>query len=295
MPMRRSTTSSSMARRASVVTRHAKCGCGDTAFAVRLDANEQVGLVTCARRGHSALLLDSRDIWGDVIQTGRPKEQKCRCGGKQFAVDLVYTSRDGDVRSVGVVLRCTRCKAEREAATFEIDYRPTTALVKRPLDPCPEPWLKAKQTTLVGYWTVADATAVVKQLDALGAMFYVAGLQERPAKRTARDAIRMLSTRFFDLYFTTRAVTFPESLRDCWKRLPAIHLGSPIHVNLPSGSGTVYYLAWAAETIEDGVVVPQDAAFLALAKQLHAWMPARFAKRGPRTFHSAAEVARLRL
>ena len=125
-----------------------QCNCGAQQFKVRLEPDEQVGLLTCSA-GHHSLLLDSRDYWADVLQEGRPKEIKCRCGGVLFRVNLVYDFReDGDVRSVDVLPRCCDCGRGRAAVSFEIDYSPTAELISKPLDPIEQPWLKARRTKL---------------------------------------------------------------------------------------------------------------------------------------------------
>lgn len=125
-----------------------QCNCGAQQFKVRLEPDEQVGLLTCSA-GHHSLLLDGRDYWADVLQEGRPREIKCRCGGVLFRVNLAYDFReDGDVRSVDVLPRCCDCGRGRAAVSFEIDYSPTAELISKPLDPIEQPWLKARRTKL---------------------------------------------------------------------------------------------------------------------------------------------------
>ena len=86
------------------------CACGDRIFRVRIDLDEQIGVLTCAHEHHS-LLLDSRDHWHDVVQDCKPRERRCRCGERAFEVDLTYDLRDdGDVRSVAVELCCVGCR-----------------------------------------------------------------------------------------------------------------------------------------------------------------------------------------
>ena len=134
-----------------------QCICGAQQFRVRLEADEQVGLLTCSV-GHHSLLLDSRDYWTDVLQEDRPKEISCRGGGKLFGVELVYDFREsGDVRSVDVLPKCSNCGRAHRGTSFEIDYSPTAELLSKPLDPIEQSWLKAKQRRITAYWQPADA------------------------------------------------------------------------------------------------------------------------------------------
>src|SRR5277367_2208314 len=106
-----------------------ECACGTRQFHVRLFRDERVGLLTF-KAGHHSLLLDSRDYWIDVLQDGRPKQSRCRCGGTVFRVDLVYEFREnGDVRSVEVSPICAECNRAQSPLLFEINYGPTTKLV----------------------------------------------------------------------------------------------------------------------------------------------------------------------
>src|SRR2546430_10598591 len=86
-----------------------QCSCGALDFEVRINRDEQVGLITCAA-GHHSLLLDSRDFWADALQDGRPKVSRCRCGGKLFQLSLEYEFRDsGDVRTIQIKPSCSSC------------------------------------------------------------------------------------------------------------------------------------------------------------------------------------------
>jgi hypothetical protein len=90
-----------------------QCVCGAQRFGVRLERDEQVGLLTCPAR-HYSLLLDSRDHWAAILQEGRPKQVRCRCGELLFRVELAYDFRDsGEVRCVDVMLNCCSCGREK--------------------------------------------------------------------------------------------------------------------------------------------------------------------------------------
>lgn len=275
------------------------CACGDRTFAVRVDGDQQVGLLTCAREHHS-LLLDSRDYWEDVLQDGRPKQVTCRCKGRTFEVELEYTFRatePPDVHFIEIQVRCVACKAERSAGTIEIDYSPTAELVERPLDPIEKPWLKGKHTVITGYWLEKDIPVVIQQMEALGALIYVEPWREPIALRSARDAVAVLGDGAYNLYFAAGPVEFPEQRRDCWKKLPVIHLGSPYRMVSETGEGTLYCLQWATERVVAGRAVAQDAALVALGKRVLAWLPTHFTYTGrcKRCFDNPQEAVRLKL
>jgi hypothetical protein len=280
------------------VKRALACACGDRRFAVRLHREVEVGLVTCSGGGHPSLLLDSRDYWQDVLQTARPREARCRCGGRAFEVELTYCFReDGkSIRSIDVGLRCVACGHERIAATFGIDYEPTETLLGKPLDPCPEPWLKAKWTEVSALWLSSDVHEVVTYLgNHERADVYFAGWRERPRRMGARDVtLALADAASFDVFFAVRDVDFPSELRDCWKRLPVIHLPSPIHMSYRTGNGELYFLRWAEEFLIDGQVSRQEAQLIDLGNRLRSWLATRFvSERGKGTFDNRAEYERL--
>lgn len=111
----------------------ARCSCGSDVFRVRANATQQVGLATC-ERDHHALLLDSRDVWAEVIQEGRPKAVKCRCKADTFRLSFDYERDEERVRGAAVHATCTACGTERTVYSIEVDYEPTDELVDRPLN-----------------------------------------------------------------------------------------------------------------------------------------------------------------
>lgn len=274
------------------------CACGRASFRARIDANEQVGLLTC-EAGHSSLLLDSADHWGDVIQDGRPPEKKCRCGSKLWSVSLAYDLREDrkTVRGVHVTLTCVACHVARAPVVFEIDYEPTDALVDTPLSPCAEPWLVAKRVVITALWTPRDLEAFVSHAaKQAGASVYVAGWREAPTRWDGGSlAARVDLARVFDVFMTNVDVTFPEDTRDCWKALPVVHVGSPIVMNYTTGTGHLHYIETAEEVFEGARVVAQPAQFLAYARALGAWLRESFSSaRGKNTADNPEEYQRLR-
>lgn len=215
-------------------------------------------------------------------------------------MELDYEFReDGhSIRRVGVGLRCVACGEERAGATFEIDYEPTETLLSKPLDPCPEPWLKAKHTEVSGLWLPGDVLDVVRYLgERERAHCYFAGWRERPRRLAPPDLCEALAAdvQSFDLFFSVHDVEFPGELRNCWKHLPVIHLPSPTHMNYRTGRGTLFFLRWADEVLVDGHVARQQEQLVDLARRLRSWLSMRFtSERGERTFDNSSEYQRLK-
>lgn len=263
---------------------------------MRIDRDEQVGLLTCAHEHHS-LLLDSRDHWDDVVQDRKPRERRCRCGERAFEVDLTYDLRDdGDVRSVAVELCCVGCRKRTLATTFEIDYSPTAELLSRPLETCEEPWLIPKRCELSALWVPGDRDALVRHLgERESARCYLAGFRqplrlvtaaELPAAEADGHAVA--------IYLSTRELAFPDNLRDCWKRLPVIHVSSPTTIHYTTGTGHLYYVQWAKQVLVERRLEPQEAALLALADRLQAWLRTHFTSaRYKHAFDNPTEYERL--
>lgn len=275
------------------------CACGASSFHVRLRRDEGIGLATCSDGGHPSLLFDSRDHWADLLSDGRPPEVRCRCKGRVFALWTTYTLReDGDVRAIALDLACVACRARRAGLAIDIDYGPTAALIARPLDPCPEPWLKARRVELTAYWTTDDAVAVVRHLvERDGAVAWLAP-GRAPAAPASVDAIAtaIAGDASYDIYLApdARALRFADQ-REPWRRLPVIHLGTPTRMVLAGGVGLLFYLRWAEQVLVDGRPVAHDPALLALGARLRRFLAARFGSdRGRGTFDSADERARLR-
>jgi hypothetical protein len=272
------------------------CACGERRFRVRVDRDEQVGLLTCAE-GHHSFLLDSHDYWDDVIQDHKPREHRCKCGGRDHGVHLDYELREnGAVRTIAVELRCVLCKHAVLAATFEIDYEPTDELISRPLEPCDEPWLTAKRTTVTALWIPKDLEDLLRYLgESELAHCYYAGFEERPRLASAAEICRALGSGPRDLYFSTSELDFPSGLDGCWKRMPVIHVSTPTTMGYRTGNGSLYYVEWANQLLVARRIVAQEAGLLELADRLEAWLRTRFTSaRGKRTFDNHAEYHRLK-
>ena len=269
-----------------------QCICGAQQFRVRLEPDEQVGLLTCSA-GHHSLLLDSRDYWADVLQEGRPKEIKCRCGGVLFRVDLVYDFReDGDVRSVYVSPTCCDCGRERAAASFDIDYSPTAELISKPLDPIEQPWLKAKRCEITAYWQPADAERFAS---------YLSGILEVRIYRDSNgfeecgiEAVEFYPELKYDLYFTNVLGLPPLRERDPQKAAPLLRLTSPFHIACPSGIALLHYIEYADEILQGAEIMKQPPPFLSFARQAREWLHENYlSKRGSNAADNPAEYERI--
>jgi hypothetical protein len=272
-------------------TETCQCTCGVHQFGVRLERDEQVGLLTCSA-GHHSLLLDSRDYWADILQEGRPKQIRCRCGGALFSVDLVYDFReDGDVRSVDVLLTCCECGRKQTGASFEIDYSPTAELISRPLDPIEQPWLKAKQCEITAYWQPGDAKRFASYLSELpGARIY---RDSNGIEECGVDAVEFHPELRYDLYFTNMAEA-PRRVRDPQKSAPLLRLTSPFHIACPSGIALLYYIEYAEEILRGAEVMRQPQPFLSFALQAREWLQQNYSsKRGRNTADRPAEYERI--
>ena len=273
------------------------CACGATSLRVRLDATQCVGLVTCTG-GHTSLLLDSRDHWHEVIQDGRPKEARCKCGSRAFAMALDYALReDGDVRTIEVTLRCDACGLEKHGATFDIDYSPTDTLVSMPLDPIDDPWRKAKHLSFTGLWRPSDAVEVVRRLvEVEHTTAYLEQWNALPRVSTLDELRHAIEAEngYMELAFALGTLSVPDDLRDFWKRAPIVRIGSPTSIRYDTGVGTLYELEWAEQVFDEGVVVAQPAELLALGRRLQTWLSSRFVStRGKKTYDEPTEFARL--
>ncbi len=238
-------------------------------------------------------MLDSRDYWADVLQEGRPKEIRCRCGGALFRVDLVYHFRDdGDVGSVDMSPTCCACGLEQRGASFEIDYSPTAELISKPLDPIEQPWLKARRSEITSYWQPADAER------------FALYLSEIPGVRIFRDsngfeecgieAVEFYPELKCDLYFTNALELPPLRFRDPQKAAPLLRLTSPFHIACPTGIALLHYIEYADEILQSAEVLIQPAQFLTFARQARAWLRQNYSsQRASNAADNPAEYERI--
>jgi hypothetical protein len=280
------------------------CRCGDAAFVVRADRQGQAGFVVCSA-GHGSLLLDSRDVWFDVLREGRPPVVKCRCKAASFAITLRYALRDdGDVRRVDVDLRCVACGAEKRATSFEIDYGPTDALLTTPLDPCDEPWLAPKRRSLTGLWGPADLERAIELAAPEAERAYLLVFGAPPEALAVADAAhrarqRAADGQAFDVLLGLASDAEPPTVAHAWLTRPFVRVSSPtvMRYATPRGPdlvGHLHYVELAEDAIVRGARVPQPPAFVAFARAYVARLRAAFdGRRWKDAIDAPAEVARL--
>jgi hypothetical protein len=255
-----------------------ECSCGSQQFFVRLKRDEQVGLLTCSA-GHHSLLLDSRDYWADILQDGRPKQIRCKCGGKLFAVMLLYEFREtGDVRSVDVVSACHACGDGQTRALFEIKYSPTEELVSRPLDPIDEPWLQPKRRKITAYWRPSDAEKFTQYLaTTLGARIFqrLPGSEITPCEI---DSVEFHPELRPTLYFTVLPDLMPPAGREPQEVAPFLKLNWPFHIVIkyPDDIALLHCVEYSNEVVRGGAIVKQPEEFLAFSRRVIEWLSHEF-------------------
>jgi hypothetical protein len=249
---------------------------------VRLKRDEQVGLLTCSE-GHHSLLLDSRDYWADILQNGKPKQLRCKCGSKLFAITLIYEFRDtGDIRSVDVFSTCHACAHGQSRALFEINYSPTKELVTRPLDPIQKPWMQPKRREITAYWKPKDAESFVRHLVlSLGANIiqHIPRLEMAACKIEDIDFYPELKS---TLYFTNiHGLDMPKGPHP-ENSAPCIRLWGPLHMmlKLDREPGYLYYVDYSLEVVRGADIVKQPAEFLAFAHSAVEWLSHEFPSTG---------------
>lgn len=269
-----------------------RCECGLEDFRVRLDREEQVGLVSCCH-GHHSLLLDSRDYWAEVTQDCRPKAIKCRCGANTFGVQLDYEFRnDGEVRSVDVMLICRACRREPPYTTFDIDYTPTESLLEKPLDRIEEPWLRALRIEITAYWRPTDAQRFAEYLT--GTLSARVLRREPDLKECAIVREDFRSEPVSDLYFSPVVLSKLPSVRDPEKFAPLLKLSSPFRIAIPGGLALLYYIEYAEEIPSGAQFEKQPPTFRSFSKNAADWLKAHYSStRGPHTADNPEEYARV--
>ena len=241
---------------------------------MRLKSDKHVGLLTCSA-GHHSLLLDSRDYWADILQDGRPKQIKCKCGGKLFAITLAYQFRDtGDVRSVEVFSACHACAHSQSRDLFEIKYSPTEELVSHPLDPIEQPWMQPKRREITAYWKPNDAERFARHLvTALGAQVF----QHLPKSEITPCKIE--DVEFHPelkptLHFTNLLDLTRSSARNLQQAAPFLQLYGLFHIPIawPGDDALLHYVKYSLEVVREGKIVKQPEGFLAFAHSAVEWL-----------------------
>ena len=277
--------------------RKGRCPCGVAEFRLRVDAVEGIGLATCTR-GHSLLMLDSRDHWLDAIQERKPRELKCRCGHRSFALEFKYALEDGGVRSVKPIARCTACAARIETMSVDIDYEPTALLLERPLDPIDDPWSKPRRRSLTALWRREDALDFVRYAaKEAGASAWLEVFQMPPRRVDQVELERAVTSEhgYLAAAFSTSHVDVGASLRDAWKTGPFVQLSSPTRIHYETGVGSMYYVEWAEEVLRNGAIERQSDEFSRLAARIEAFLRERFVStRGRDACDAPSEYARLK-
>lgn len=276
------------------------CPCGDRAFQVRLDKNEQVGLVTCSA-GHISLLLDSRDHWIDVLQDGRPPVAKCRCKSDRFALSLRYHFRADEVSLIDVLLRCSACARDKHGATFEIDYAPTETLLSSPLDPCAAPWEVPRRRSYTCLWTPADVERALVLVGHETSRIWFVECDAPPRlvdvdEARARVVDALTRHRPYEVLFANSDVDLAgPKPRAWWKSFPVIQLGSPTHMHYSIDvSALLHYLEYAEQVVVEGAIVAQPRELLDFAKRVVRRLGEEFvSSRGRHTLDSPTELARV--
>ncbi|WP_263375808.1 hypothetical protein [Granulicella aggregans] len=269
---------------------------------MRLKRAEQVGLLTCML-GHHSLLLDSRDYWADILEDGRPKLSRCRCGNNLFKVELRYDFRDeGEVRSIEVTADCSACARPQAAALFETKYAPTDHLVARPLDPIERPWFQPKRQELTSLWIPQDAERFAKYLvEELDGRAFSSDTDYDYRPRELRD-ICFYPELTRDVLFTNVPDIVPASKERPENSSPFLRLSSPYHMHysavfdlsrLESDVCLLYSIRFSEEVIADGELLPQPPPFLEFTRLAVEWLRANYVSlRGKRTADNLQEHLR---
>lgn len=269
-----------------------RCRCGGEEFQVRLDRDEQVGLLTC-RAGHHSLLLDSRDHWAEAIQDERPRFVRCKCAARHFRVGLDYKFReDGDIQTVDILLACSTCPRQQRELSFEIDYGPTIELLERPIDPIDKPWVKPRQTQITAYWRPCDAERFALHLShALAAKVY----RRDPEWRECDiGSIRFTKESTGDLYFSHTAQISLPNAQDPQKVAPLLRLSAPFRIAVSSGIALLYYIEYSKEIPVGPAFLKQAQEFLSFASEAELWLRKHYpSTRGKNTADHPEEFARI--
>lgn len=102
-------------------------GCGGDVFRLRVDQDEGVIQVVCTACGAKKILLDGEDYWADA----RPRLRRCPvCKScRDYNVDVGFARRkNGSVKWVYIVNRCTGCGTLGSYLDWKVDYEPTDGM-----------------------------------------------------------------------------------------------------------------------------------------------------------------------
>lgn len=188
----------------------------------------------------------------------------------------------------------------------DIDYSPTDDLVVRPLRYCKNPDLRYDLKEISLYVDKADVVSIVRHLGAQRAVKFLGSIWNndsstlRSLDLDEAQAI-ILTERFSYIYlffgelnWTTPESTTAKKERTFWKRHELIRLSSPLKIRMGSEIGSLWYIEYSNEFVEDGTIVKKGSDFREATEALLHWLNANFANwRGKLCFDNPAEHLRL--
>jgi hypothetical protein len=176
------------------------------------------------------------------------------------------------------------------------DTMPDPLSGDRPLDPCPDPWFKARRVSLTALWQPEDLAKLIEfAMTTAHVHVTISRRQGLVAPLDAHKALSRLREPWLEVFLSILPVNIPPGARDCWKSLPVVHISSPLTMGYRTGIGHLYYIEFARKVIDSAALVQQPKAFLKFADRLHAWLATMFTnQRGRNTVDNPAEYERLR-
>ncbi len=284
------------------ITKNISTENGANEFKVRLLKDEGVGLLT-TKNDENYLILDSIDYWYDLIQNNYPKKNKCSCKNEFFFIQFRYTPRQDtdDIREIGVVTTCTKCKKVSRPISIDIDYSPTNELIENPITFCENPNIKYKFKELTSYWSgnnLKDFLQVIffdLKLNVY-CWFWEHPENKRRFEKVSFDKAMQIITAnhgYLNFYFSANELDTTSYIKltddngvylkeGIWRRDEIIQLTAPF---VMMGYGLLYYINFCNQYLDKGSVKDKSAHFDKTTSQLHAWLKAKFiTKRGANCF-----------
>jgi hypothetical protein len=280
---------------------------------------QAVATAHCVKCDQDYLLLDSKDYWFDVIQTGYPKISGCKqCKGKTFSLRCEYEYREsGDVRHIDVAHRCSSCGRTERLFETDIKYGGTDHLVTLPLTPCKNPKILYDLQELSLYAERRDLSRVVEFLASEHGCYFVVWVRrenkwvkcELPGEEAAALILQEPSPRgsvsFLMIYATPNRLDVPDSAVNTaekeavfWKRNEIVRISSPMNIvvngSISNQPALLYYIRFSGDIVDDGKITKKSVGFQSLTSSLLAWLDSEFVSwRGPRCFDNATEHRRI--
>ena len=281
--------------------------CAGASFEVHALKDEGLATVHCIGCNRDYLLLDSADHWFDAIQDGYPKPRKCGCKSASFHVRCDYAYRDdGDVRSVQVSTTCCSCRKTGRLLKVDVDYGDTESLVTDPLRYCANPKILYAFESLTLYVTRQEIAGLIDYLYVSHQCRFYTWLRTdgrwvKHVLDAAQTRNAVMQDRYFWIYASTRELDIPEMAVDSsasedafWKRHELIRISSATRIHSGGEEALLFYVKFANEHIDNGVVVRKSDAFADMTSDLLAWLKVHFVSwRGPRCFDNPHEHVRV--